>query len=302
MNKLRVQAHLALLGANIIYSINYTVAKDVMPNYIGPSGFVLLRVTGALLLFWLTSWLFVKEKVESGDYGKLILCGLFGVAVNQLFFFEGLSLTSPINAAIIMVSTPILVLIFSSLLIKEKISGQKILGVFLGVSGALLLILGNGNLITGIQGNALGDLFIFLNAASYAVYIVLVKSLMKKYKAITVIKWVFLFGILFVTPVGISQMEKIAWSEIPVEIWFAVVFVVVFTTFFAYLLNTFALKSVTPTVSAVYIYLQPILTAVIAIFAGKDQLDMVKIISAILIFTGVYLASKKFEKRLIKAG
>jgi drug/metabolite transporter (DMT)-like permease len=299
MHKLKFQAHFALLAANVIYSINYTVAKDVMPFYIGPSGFVLIRVTGALVLFWLTGLFFEKEKIAAKDFGKLVLCGLFGVAVNQLFFFEGLNLTSPINAAIIMVSTPIMVLVFSSIIIKERITGNKVSGVVLGVSGALLLILGNNNLISGNQSSALGDTFIFLNASSYAVYLVLVKSLMKKYKAITVIKWVFLFGIIFVVPIGFNQALIIDWAEIPRGIWLAIAFVVIGTTFLAYLLNTFALKSVTPTVSAVYIYLQPVLTALIAIIAGKDELDLIKVVSAVLIFSGVYLASMKAAKTVI---
>ncbi|MBA3898862.1 MAG: DMT family transporter [Bacteroidetes bacterium] len=293
MSKLKIQAHFALLVANIIYSINYTVAKDVMPFYIGPSGFVLIRATGALLLFWLSGLLVKNEKIAFNDFGKLLLCGLFGVAINQLFFFEGLSLTSPINAAIIMVSTPILVLVFSSIIIKEKVTGNKVAGIILGVSGALLLIIGNSSIISGIQSNPLGDTFIFLNAASYAVYLVLVKSLMKKYSALTVIKWVFLFGIVFVIPIGFSQATAIEWAEIPQIIWYAIAFVVFGTTFLAYLLNTFALKAVSPTVTAVYIYLQPLLAAMIALMFGKDELDLIKVGSAILIFTGVYLVSRK---------
>jgi drug/metabolite transporter (DMT)-like permease len=297
-----IKAHLALLGANLIYGINYTVAKDVMPDYIGPSGFVLIRVTGALLLFWLAASVVKKEKVEKKDLGRLFLCGMFGVAINQLFFFEGLNLTSPINAGIIMVSTPILVLLISSFLIKERVTNNKIVGILTGIAGALLLILGNTRInSSGVIANPLGDTFVFLNATSYAIYLAMVKPLMMKYNTLTVIKWVFLFGIIPVIPIGFNQATEVNWSEMPTIIWMEIAFVVFATTFLAYLLNTYALKTVTPTVSAIYIYLQPILAALIAVLAGKDQIDFIKVISTILIFIGVYLVSIRNWKSNITA-
>jgi drug/metabolite transporter (DMT)-like permease len=300
MDYKKLKAHLALLGANIIYGLNYTIAKDVMPEYIGASGFVLIRATGAMLLFWF-SGLFVKnEKIEKKDALRFFLCGLFGVAINQLLFFEGLSLTAPINAGIIMVTTPILVLIISSVLIKEKITGNKVAGIALGIAGALLLITG----AEAVAGSAslskpLGDFFIFLNAASYAVFLAMVKPLMEKYQTITVIKRVFLWGWIFILPFGTEQALAVGWQSIPAIIWFEIAFVVLFTTFLAYLLNIFALKAVTPTVSAIYIYLQPVLAAIFALLAGKDQLSFIKILSTLLIFSGVYLVSMKKSKKPI---
>ena len=115
-------AHLCLFGANLIYAINYTVAKNVMPDFIQPLGFIFLRVSGALLLFWITFRLFFYQKIERKDILKLVLCGLFGVAINQMLFFKGLNLTTPINASVIMVTNPILVLIVGAILISEKIT------------------------------------------------------------------------------------------------------------------------------------------------------------------------------------
>jgi drug/metabolite transporter (DMT)-like permease len=294
MKSANLRAHLALLGANLIYGLNYTIAKDVMPDYLQPSGFVLFRVIGALSLFWFTGLLVKGPAVEKKDMGRLVLCGLFGVAVNQLFFFEGLSLTSPINAAIIMVATPILVLIFSSVIVKERITINKVIGILIGIGGATLLILGNGAIAIGaLRSNPLGDLFIFLNAASYAVYLAMVKALMQKYDPITVIKWVFLWGLVFVMPFGVNQVLNAEWGQIPGNIWLAILFVVLGTTYLAYLLNTIALKAVSPTVTAIYIYLQPLIAAVVALSLGKDEITFVKVASAILIFTGVYMVSRK---------
>ncbi len=291
-----LKAHLALFGANLIYGINYTVAKDVMPQHLLPSGFVVLRVIGASFLFWALGSLYSNEKVEKGDWLRLVLCAVFGVAVNQLFFFEGLSRTTPINAGILMVVTPILVLVISNIILREKITFLKIAGIATGISGALFLLLAKGK---GSFGNDtfLGDTFIFLNAASYAIYLVIVKPLMFKYHPVTVMKWVFLLGLLMVLPFGFNEFSAISWNNIPSFIYYEIIYVIVFTTFLAYLLNTYGLHHMNPSVVSIYIYLQPLLAAFIAVILGKDAIDFTKVISAVLIFTGVYLVSYMPNKK-----
>ena len=295
MNKI-VLAHLSLLVANLIYAINYTLAKDVMPDYIKPSGFILLRVIGALFLFALSYFLFIKEKIEKKDIIRFAICGLFGVAINQLLFFEGLNLTTPINAAIIMTSNPILVIIMSLLILKEKITLRKGLGIILGIVGASSLILNGGgiNLSSDAQ---IGNLFIFINATSYGLYLVLVKPLMKKYKPITVMFYVFAFGLLLVFPFGIANLYQVNWNDIPTNIYWEISFVVVCTTFIAYLFNSSALKELSPTTVSIYIYLQPILATLFAILRESDSLDEQKIISSAIIFLGVYLVSVRSKKQ-----
>ena len=172
-------AHLALFGANLIYGINYTVAKDVMPDFVQPLGFIVMRVCGAVILFWLFYRFFFYEKVQAKDLGRLALCGLFGVAINQMLFFEGLNLTTPINAAVIMVINPILVLVFAGIISTERLTLRKWLGIGLGATGAFMLIT-NGGQLTLNQAHFWGNTLVLINATSYAVYLVLVKSLMKK--------------------------------------------------------------------------------------------------------------------------
>ena len=179
MNK-NLLAHIALIFANLIYAINFTFAKDVMPEYIMPSGFILLRVIGGFFLCSLCYFLFIKEKVERKDILRLAICGIFGVAINQLFFFEGLNLTTPINAAIVMTINPILVILLSFLIIKEVLTFRKTLGVLLGLMGASMLIL-NGEGIDFSSNHQTGNLFVFINASSYGLYLVLVKPLIQKY-------------------------------------------------------------------------------------------------------------------------
>ena len=294
MNK-TLFAHLALLGANLIYAINYSFAKDVMPDFIMPSGFILLRVIGALLLFALFYFLFVKEKVERKDIFRLAICGVFGVAINQLLFFEGLNLTTPINAAIVMTTNPILVIFLSFLIIKEPITFNKSAGILLGLVGASILILKGGS-IDFSSNYQIGNLFVFINAVSYGLYLVIVKPMMEKYNPITVMFYVFGFGLLYVIPFGFINLADVKWAIIPSNIYWEIAFVVICTTFIAYLLNSSALKQLSPSTVSIYIYLQPILATLFAIFWGSDSLDGQKIIAAILIFLGVYLVSVRSLK------
>ena len=295
MNK-TLFAHLALLGANLIYAINYSFAKDVMPDFIMPSGFILLRVIGALLLFALSYFLFVKEKVERKDIFRLAICGVFGVAINQLLFFEGLNLTTPINAAIVMTTNPILVIFLSFLIIKEPITFNKSAGILLGLVGASILILKGGS-IDFSSNYQIGNLFVFINAASYGLYLVIVKPMMEKYHPITVMFYVFSFGLLYVLPFGFTNLAAVKWSIIPTNIYWEIAFVVVCTTFIAYLFNSTALKQLSPSTVSIYIYLQPVLATLFAIFWGADNLDNQKIIASILIFFGVYLVSVRSLKQ-----
>lgn len=290
MNK-QLLAHLALIGAQLIYGANYTIAKEVMPDYIQPFGFIVLRCIGAVSLFWITG-LFIKEKVSKSDLPKLALCALFGIAINQLFFFKGLNYTNPINAAVIMTSTPILVLIMAAVLIKERITAKKALGIVIGLIGTLLILVVGKELSFG-SNTFLGDLMVWVNASSYGVYLVLVSPFMKKYHPLTVIKWIFLFGLIQVLPFGYSEFTQIEWTTFPPNIIWATVFVVVGLSFFAYLFNTIALKYVSPSVVSTYIYLQPVLASVFAVALSKDHLDAIKVISAVLICFGVYLVSSK---------
>ncbi len=293
--KLNYLAHLFLLAANLIYALNYTIAKDIMPYYIQPSGFIFLRVLGGCLLFFILYSIKIKEKVLKKDLFLFSICGLLGVATNQLFFFNGLNLTTPINAAIIMTITPIIVIIFSSIVLKEKIISQKILGVVFGLTGACVLILNEGRISLN-NSYMIGNIFILINATSYALYLVLVKPLMERYNPITVMTYIFSFGLVFVMPFGINEFNSIDWSIFSDVIIIKVIYVVVFTTFFAYLLNAFALKKLSPSSVSIYIYLQPLLASLIAILLKSDSINSVKIIATIFIFLGVFLSSSRENK------
>ncbi len=299
-------AHLALFIVALIYGANYFIAKSVMPYPIGASAFIFLRVAGATALFWMIQ-VFNPEKIERKDYWRFLICGLTGVAVNQLFFFKGLALTSLSNASIIMTINPIMVLIMSAVILRIKPNRRKKIGIFFGATGAVLLIILSSTNPIGKDSSAWGDFFILINALSYAIYLVAVKPLMVKYRPLTIISVVFLIGLVFVFPFGVESATKIPWEDFTSWQYFSVGFVILATTFLAYLLNIFALSRVTPTEASSYIYLQPVMALVFAwVFSNLlnepyvNEITWYKIGCAILIFIGIYLVS--FEKNVLPNG
>jgi drug/metabolite transporter (DMT)-like permease len=261
----------------------------VMPTYILPQAFILMRVCITVVLFFGVGRFWGNEPVDRRDMPMLFICGLFGVLINQELFFAGLNITTPINAALLMIMTPILVMVISIFKNQESITWQKSLGLALGCIGAFLIISGRG--FSFSSATALGDFFILLNAASYAIYLVIVKPLMHRYHPLTVIKWVFLFGAPFTVLFGWEQLVAIQWHQFTGIVWSAVFFVVFCTTFCAYLFNVVALRELHSSIVGAYIYLQPVLATLIAILLGRDLLSPTKVIAAIFIFTGVYLVS-----------
>lgn len=304
MEKNKFKAHVALLGANLIYGANFMIAKGVMPDKIGPSALVVIRLIGAGLLFWMIK-LFVKETIDKTDYPRIVLCGLLGAAVNMLLFFHGLSLTSPIDASIISTSIPVMVLIFSALILKERITNYKLLGITIGGLGAFLLVW-YGNKTEGTS-SLLGNVMVFANTCSYALYLVLIKPLMIKYNPISIISWVFLVGFVFVLPFGIKDVIHTDFEAFTLQTYLGVGFVVIGTTFLTYLFNIYALQHVTSSVAGSYVYLQPavsfILVAIVSVlYSGniyKADINLVKIISCLLVVCGVYLVSKKPKPKRI---
>lgn len=277
---------------SIIYGVTFTIAKDVMPKYVQPFGFITMRVGGSMVLFWFVSFLFTNEKIAKADFPRIIAAAFFGVALNMLTFFKGLSYTSPIMGAVLMVTTPMIVLVLSAILIKERMQKRKVFGLVLGLIGTVFLIL-YGKSMQNAPNATLGNILVFVNAVSYGFYLIIVKKLMDKYNAFAFVKWIYTFGFLMVLPFGWNEFQAIDFQNLPTDILWKIGFVVVFSTFLTYLLNLVSMRELKPTIVAVFIYLQPLFATIFAVSLGKDDLNLVKIISAILIFTGVYLVTQK---------
>ncbi|HTA26460.1 MAG TPA: EamA family transporter [Bacteroidia bacterium] len=284
------KAHLSLLAVNLIYGANYSIVKK-LEGYIDPFALVLIRAVVTMLLFWASGMLVRDKTIEKKDFRKLLLLGLFGVAINQLLFIKGLFMGNAINASIIMIFSPIVVILIEVLFLKKKAPLIRIVGILIGIAGAVTLLLFKK---PGTTGNNLliGDILILINCIAWSVYMVMVKPLMLKYKTVTVVKWVFLFGAIYVLPFAWSGINSFNISGMGASQWACMAYVVVGSTFIAYFLNTYALTELSASVAATYIYLQPVVAALFAVALNKDTIDAVKIVSALLIIIGIFLVSR----------
>jgi drug/metabolite transporter (DMT)-like permease len=292
MNK-RTLALLAAFGASAIYGLNHTIAKGLMPTYIQPYGFILLRVSGAAILFWLISFWAPKERIDKKDWFRILSCAIFGMVINMLMFFKGLSLSTPINSAVLITISPIIIFGLSILILKEKMTFLKILGVLLGFIGALSLILFTEETGQNAKNIPLGNALFLINATSFAIYLILVKPLTAKYHVITLMKWMFLIAIFINLPITWSEFQEVEWRSLPLNAILKMIFVVVGTTFLTYLFNIFALKQLNASTIGVFMYLQPLLGILFAILMGSDSLNILKVFAAAIVFLGVYLVTKR---------
>lgn len=295
MNK-RGLAHIALVFTNIFFAINLSAVKHLTNNQLVQAfGLNVVRIGVSALLFW-GLWLLkpVSIKIDREDRMRLFLCAVSGIAINQLFFIKGLSLTYPIHASLLLLITPILIVIIAAWVLKERLGLLKLTGLVLGILGALVLILankGSGNAAHVLQGN----LFIIINAISYTIYFIMVKPLMVKYNAVVILRWVFTIGLVLVLPFGWVEFTQIPWERYTAIDFTCMLLIVISGTFLAYLFNLYGIKILGASVAGFYIYTQPVFAALIAITFLHEQLEMYKILAAILIFTGVYLANKQFK-------
>lgn len=294
MSKFKI--HFALFIVALIYGATFTIAKEVMNGFIPPFAFIMLRIWTATVLLFIFHTIFIKEKISNkNDLGKIFVCAIFGVVANMLLFFKGLSLTVPINGSVLMMNTPIFVVIFAALILKEKIAALKITGILIASTGAILLIAGTHLVFS--SATAIGDILVTANAIIYAFYLVFVKPLTQKYHPLTITLYCFMIGSILVIPFAWNDFIQLEWAAFPVKIWMYTAFVTIGATFFTYVLNAYALRHASPALVGTYIYLQPVLATFIAIFSGKDMLTFQKMIFIVIIFSGVYLVSKKSKIR-----
>ncbi len=290
----RTLGFLAALGATIIYGLNHTIAKNVMPIYITPFGFILLRVLGAAILFWLVSFFMKPEKIQKKDWPRLIACSFLGMVINMLAFFKGLELSTPVNSSVIITISPIIVFIFSAILLKEKIQFSKTIGIISGFIGAVILVLYTSKTGINAPNIPLGNLLFIVNSFAYGLYLVLVKPLIEKYNIITLLKWLFLLAVFLNLPVTFNEFLSVKWADLPIEdAVIPMLFVVVGTTFCTYLFNAYALRTLSPSTVSSFIYLQPIVGIVYAVSTKSDTLSLVSVTGMLLIFIGIYLVTKK---------
>lgn len=269
-----------------------------MPLYIKPFGFIYMRVGFSLLLYAGIYFIWIKEKIDPKDIWRFIACGCFGIAFNQLLFFKGISLTSTINASLLMITTPIITFIISRIILKETMNFLNIIGILIGALGTSILIFSSAKGVN--HSNIEGDIYIILNAISYSIYLILAKPLMKKYHPLTVIFMSFATGFVVVSKVGYSEFTSIPWETIPEFNYLNILFVVLMATFIVYLFNIAAMKAVSPTIVSSYIYVQPLFAIIISILFTQEKLTFNTFIGGIFIIFGLWLINHVKLKQEIK--
>ncbi len=292
-----LKAHLGLLGTNLFFAINYSAVKYFTSNHIaGPFGINVIRIGISLTLFWCL-FLFdrPKIKIEKKDVPAFLMCALTAIALNQMLFIKGLAFTFPIHAALLTLITPILITIIAARVLKEKITVAKIIGLFLGIAGAALLV-GSREVSAPGENSMLGDTLVILSAVAYTFYFILVKPLMKKYSAIQVVRWIFTFGFLMILPFSYQEFNHITWQLFSFKEWFFLFLIVVPGTFFAYIFNVYGIQKLSASLAGMYIYSQPVFAVIIAMIFLKEEFSFHKMIAGLLIGMGVYLSNRKKDE------
>ncbi|MCD8179192.1 MAG: DMT family transporter [Tannerellaceae bacterium] len=294
LNNDKVKGHILILIANILFGINMPVSKYLMAGQVTPEGLTIMRMLFACVMFWITSLFFKQEKVPFKDLALLFLCAMCGIAINQSVFIEGLSRTSPVDASIIATAGPIYVMLLAAIILKEPITRQKTIGVMVGAAGALTLILFSAQSHTQ-SSDLTGDLMVFFSGFMYSIYVVVSRPLSQRYSSITIMKWMFLFSCIVLLPVMYKDIAITPAFHTETPNWTVlggIAFVLLGATYLPYLMIPMALKRLRPTTVSMYNYMQPIVASFIAIMIGQDRFSIGNILSAILVFAGVYLVTQ----------
>ena len=295
---------MAIFAANILFGINIPIAKTLMPEWIDPVGLTFLRMSFGAIAFWLVSVFTLNEKVSKKDLLILFFCAILGTTVNQLTFIEGLGMTSPIDAGLIVTLNPMMVMLISALVLREPITSKTAGGVLVGACGALLIIWQSYTTGAGIGGSMMGNLLCFLSVISYATYLVISKPIAQRYSPVTLMKWMFLFSTILMVPFSMQEVvnAKLFSSETTFSALSSLFYVVFCATFLAYLFIPIALKRIRPTTISMYNYAQPLVAAALAIFMGQAKLTWDKPVAALLVFTGVYLVTQSKSRAELEKG
>ncbi len=293
MNRTKLEGHLLIATVSIIFGLNMVVSKSVLPNDISPEGLTLARILFACIAFWITSIFTHKEKVDKKDLGMLFICAITGIVLNQGSFLKGLNSTSPVDASVLTTCSPMFVIILAFLFLKEPITLKKAGGVLIGASGAIFLILTGHHSGGGHASSLSGNLLIIIGGFMYAIYLTIAKPLTLKYSSITIMKWMFFFSALILSPFYYGDLMATPAFKEPYNattLW-CIFFVLFGATYLTYMLIPMALKRIRPTTISMYNYLQPLVASLVATFIGQDTITWQKVVSAMFIFTGVYLVA-----------
>jgi drug/metabolite transporter (DMT)-like permease len=294
MTREKWHGHAAIFTTNILFGLNISIAKTLLPAWISPAGLTLARVAFGAVAFWVLSLFLKRERVSGRDMLVLLACAFLGITVNQTFFIFGLESTSPIDAGLIATLNPVLVMLVAAMILKEPITVKKAGGVLVGACGALLIIWQSSAHAGERSGSLAGNLMCLSSVVSYCVYLVISRPVARRYSPATLMKWMFLFSTIMLLPFGASDLwnARVLSEQGTGEAIGALLYVLAGATFLAYLFIPMALKRIRPTTISMYNYLQPIVAGIAAILTGQGILTWDKPVATLLIFAGVYLVTR----------
>lgn len=286
----KTTGHISLLVANIIFGLNTTISRSIIPEIIDPYLLTFFRMAGAAVLFWVLSIFVKNEKVPTKDIIRFFFASILALVTNQIPFIVGLSLTSPIDASVVVTMLPIMTMIFAAFIIKEPITLLKAIGVLVGATGALVLIVHSSGADGG--GNMVGNLILLISISSFGLYLTLFKDLISRYSSVTSMKWMFLFATIMTLPFSYKPTIHTDFAALDASVYLRIVYIVCLATFFTYMLLPIGQKTLRPTTLSMYNYLQPITATFAAVIVGMDKLSVQTIVSTILVFSGVYIVTQ----------
>ena len=294
--------HLCMFGACAAWGLMAPLGKDAMSHGISGLDLVSFRVIGAALCFWLTSLLGDKqEEVSPRDLLLFFFAGMLAIVFNQCCYTIGLSITSPVNASIVTTTLPIITMVLAALFLKEPVTNKKVLGIFCGAIGALLLIMGNGHATQAGDGELTGDLLCLTAQCSFAVYLTIFKKLIQKYTVVTCMKWMFTYATIVVLPFTYKELSMLPWTSISVATWLETAFVVFVGTYLAYIMMMTGQKMLRPTIVSMYNYVQPIVACVVSVATGLGVFGWSQGLAVVLVFGGVWLVTQSKSRADMKA-
>jgi drug/metabolite transporter (DMT)-like permease len=300
MENKKLNGHIAIFSANLIFGMNTPISRSLMPEILSPYALTFFRLSGGMLLFWAVSAFTKREKVPAKDILLLFFASLFALAFNQLPYFVGLSMTSPIDASIVVTMLPILTMILAAIFIKEPITLMKAIGVLVGASGALLLVFNSHTLHVG-RSNFLGNIIVFGAVGSFAIYLTVFKNLINRYSSVTIMKWMFLFGTIVCFPFCYHPLMQTNFMLLTPGTCWRIGYIVIFATFLGYLFLPIGQKVLRPTTLSMYNYVQPVMASLVAVFIGIDTFGYQQALSGLLVFSGVYIVTQSKSRAQMEA-
>ncbi len=295
-----LKGHAAVLAANIMWGLNAPIGKSLL-NDLSALSVTTFRMVGAAICFWLLSLFTPKEHVDHHDMVRLFFAALFAVVFNQGIFIFGLSLTSPIDASIVTTTMPIITLIVAAIYLKEPVTNKKVLGIFMGAMGALILIMSSQSGAAGGSGNMLGNLLCLISQFSFAIYLTVFRDLTQKYSPVTISKWLFVYASMCYIPFSYQGIARIDFTALPWENFLQIGYVIIFATFLSYICVMTGQRLLRPTIVSMYNYVQPIVATIVAVTFGMDTFGLSKGFAVLLVFGGVYFVTHSKSRAQLEA-